>query len=43
LPIASARLNSGKIDISMVFDLCPSGEPTDIARDKDEMIGEAVW
>ena len=37
------KTDSGKRDISMVFDLCASGEPTDIARDKDEMIGEAVW
>jgi len=33
----------GKADISVVFDLCESGEPTNIARDKDKMIGEAVW
>lgn len=32
-----------KVDISAVFDLDASGEPTDIARDKDKMIGEAVW
>jgi hypothetical protein len=32
-----------KPDISILFDLCDSGEPTDIARDKDKMIGEAVW
>src|SRR6266705_893962 len=32
-----------KADISIVFDLGASGEPTDIARDKDKMIGEAVW
>jgi len=32
-----------KADISIIFDLCDSGEPTDIARDKDKMIGEAVW
>jgi len=32
-----------KADISILFDLCASGEPTDIARDKDKMIGEAVW
>jgi hypothetical protein len=32
-----------KADISVVFDLGASGEPTDIARDKDKMIGEAVW
>jgi hypothetical protein len=29
--------------ISAIFDLGASGEPTDIARDKDRMIGEAVW
>ena len=32
-----------KADISLVFDLGTSGEPTNIARDKDKMIGEAVW
>ena len=32
-----------KPDISIMFDLGASGEPTDIARDKDKMIGEAVW
>jgi hypothetical protein len=32
-----------KPDISILFDLGASGEPTDIARDKDKMIGEAVW
>jgi hypothetical protein len=32
-----------KADISIVFDLDASDEPTDIARDKDKMIGEAVW
>jgi hypothetical protein len=32
-----------KANISIVFDLGASGEPTDIARDKDKMIGEAVW
>jgi hypothetical protein len=30
-------------DISILFDLGASGEPTDVARDKDKMIGEAVW
>jgi hypothetical protein len=30
-------------DISRVFDLGQSDEITDIARDKDKMIGEAVW
>jgi hypothetical protein len=32
-----------KADVSMIFDLCVSDEPTDIARDKDKMLGEAVW
>ncbi len=32
-----------KVDISAVFDLAASGEPTDIARDKDKMIGEGLW
>jgi hypothetical protein len=30
-------------DISLVFDLGASAEPTDIARDKDKLIGEAIW
>ena len=33
----------GKADISVLFDLGDSGEPTDIACDKDKMLGEAVW
>jgi hypothetical protein len=32
-----------KVDISVVFNLGASDEPTDIASDKDKMIGEAVW
>jgi hypothetical protein len=32
-----------KVDISSVFDLVDEGPPTNIARDKDKMIGEAVW
>jgi hypothetical protein len=32
-----------KTDISVLFDLGSSEEPTNIARDKDAMIGEAVW
>lgn len=32
-----------KVDISVLFDLGASSQPTDIARDKDEMIGEATW
>lgn len=33
----------GKPDISIFFDLVTDGPPTNIARDKDKMIGEAVW
>jgi hypothetical protein len=32
-----------KVDVSILFDLGASAEPTDIARDKDKMVGEAVW
>jgi hypothetical protein len=32
-----------EVDVSIVFDLIDEGPPTDIARDKDKMIGEAVW
>jgi hypothetical protein len=32
-----------KTDISVLFDLIDEGPPTNIARDKDKMIGEAVW
>src|SRR5260370_29010772 len=32
-----------KADISMIFDLVDEGPATNIARDKDKMIGEAVW
>ena len=30
-------------DVSIIFDLVERGPPTDIARDKDKMVGEAVW
>ena len=30
-------------DITAMFDLFDGGEPTDIARDKDKLIGEAAW
>jgi len=43
LGIRERKTTSKKPDISVVFDLCKSGPPTDIARDKDKMIGEAVW
>jgi len=29
--------------ISLLFDLGASREPTDVARDKDQMLGEAAW
>jgi hypothetical protein len=32
-----------KPDISIIFDLGASGQPTNIALDKDKLIGEAVW
>lgn len=32
-----------KPDVSLIFNLIDEGPPTDIARDKDKMIGEAVW
>jgi hypothetical protein len=32
-----------KVDVSILFDLVDEGPPTDIARDKDKMVGEAVW
>lgn len=38
-PPASAR----KVDVTSVFNLVTDGPPTEIARDKDKMLGEAVW
>lgn len=32
-----------KPDISILFDLGASSEPTDVTRDKDKLIGQAVW
>ena len=32
-----------QVCISAVFDLVDEGPPTHIARDKDEMLAEAVW
>ena len=32
-----------KVDVSVIFDLGASDEPTNIARDKHRMIGEAAW
>lgn len=30
-------------DVSSIFGLVQEGEPTDIAQDKDKLIGDAVW
>jgi len=32
-----------KVHISTVFDLVDEGPPTNVARDKDRMLAEAVW
>ena len=32
-----------KADVSVLFDLGASSAPTDIARDKDAMLGQAAW
>lgn len=32
-----------KPDISIFFNLIDEGPPTDIARDKDKLLAEAVW
>jgi hypothetical protein len=32
-----------KTDISVLFDLVRTAAPTNIARDKQKMIGQAVW
>jgi hypothetical protein len=32
-----------QVGVSILFDLVDEGPPTDIARDKDKMVGEAVW
>jgi len=32
-----------RVDISAVFDLGASAEPTDIARDKHKLLDEAAW
>ena len=46
-PIMNARPQITKQepmeDVSVIFDLVVEGEQTDIARDKDKMIGDAVW
>lgn len=30
-------------DISLVFDLVTNGPPSNVARDKDQMVAEAAW
>jgi hypothetical protein len=35
--------SSAEDDVSSIFGLVRDGEPTDIARDKDKLVGEAVW
>jgi hypothetical protein len=37
------ELPARKAHISVLFNLVDEGPPTDIARDKDTMVGEAVW
>src|SRR4051794_31017900 len=32
-----------EVPISMIFDLGASGQPTDVARDKNAMLDESVW
>jgi hypothetical protein len=41
LPSPARQVVQG--DVSSIFGLVQDGEPTDIARDKDRLIGEAVW
>ena len=35
--------DSVESDVSSIFGLVQEGEPTDIARDKDKLIGDAAW
>jgi hypothetical protein len=42
-PKPKTDIREPKPDISMICDLIDEGPPTNIARDKDKMIGEAVW
>jgi len=37
------RDSSIKEDVSSIFGLVKDGAPTDIATDKDKLIGEAAW
>ena len=42
-PEQSAAIPRGKPHISAIFGIGASAEPTDVGRDKDAMLGEAVW
>jgi hypothetical protein len=37
------RSPSAQGHVSSIFGIVQEGEPTDIARDKDKMIGDAAW
>jgi hypothetical protein len=42
--VASDLGPAGKAaDISIIFNLVDEGPPTNVARDKDKMVAEAVW
>ena len=43
LPQPEGRARGSGGTVENLFDLGKEGEPTDIGRDKDKMIGEAVW
>lgn len=34
---------NAEVDITSLFDLGASDRPTNVARDKDKMIGQAAW
>jgi hypothetical protein len=42
LPVAGAQSRQ-QMFLAKIFGMGSSAEPTDIARDKDRLIGEAVW
>jgi len=37
------EVETAKFDITQMFDMVHDGPETDIARDKDKLVGEAVW
>jgi hypothetical protein len=37
------RKSKRNVDVSLIFDLVDEGPRTNIARNKDKMVGEAVW